>query len=229
MEESAPSQPPKNKEQVLAYSVIKQKEAVGQDVRNKRTKKAPISKDNIKKVAKISNTVAAQSIAKSIVKRDAGITEIKSVDHLYKETQNLLIETMNKVGLDAESMAKKLKEAVDLSMRTGKTAYGGPDGRTLIEMPDLRALKDLLFLWGNWMRIGRPNATTIGHAQFNLFGNAGLDEASKQRVVGIVELLEAEVKRRGLPDILPGHTEAQDPPALSGMVDAGEGQEETLS
>lgn len=195
-------------------------------VQVRKQRKKPISEDAVKRVAKISKTAAAQSIAESINKRDMGITETKSVDHLYKETQNKLIETMNQIGLDAETVASKLKLAMDLALNTGKMVMGGKDGKTPTAVPDLRAYKDLLFLWGNWMRVGRPNATSIGHAQFNLFGNAGLDEASKQRVVGIVELLEAEVKRRGLPDVLPGDSEAKDPEALSGVVDAGQGEEE---
>lgn len=189
---------------------------------SKKQRKKPISEEDIKKVQKIVSAPATQSIAESINKRDLGITETKTVDHLYKESQNMLIETMNKIGLDAQTVAGNLKMAMDLALKTGKYIMG-PKGEQ-VPIPDLRAYKDLLFLWGNWMRVGRPGATSIGHAQFNLFGNAGLDEASKQRVVGIVELLEAEVKRRGLPDILPGNIEVEDAETLPGMVEPGQGE-----
>lgn len=215
--------PPKPKPKNGSVEFLGLATSKNQDKVRKQRKK-PISEQAVKEVV-IGTSAIAKDVAESIGKRDAGITETQSVDHLYKEIQNKLITTMNAIGLDAESVARKLKHAMDLALKTGKTAMGGKDGRTLVEIPDLRAYKDLLFLWGNWTRIGRPNATNIGHAQFNLFGNAGLDEASKQRVIGVVELLEAEVKRRGLPDILPGDSEIKDAETLSGMVDASEGEE----
>lgn len=218
MEEATPTPPPQGNPGT-GYS-----RGAKPTTSTKRSRKKPISETEVKKIEKINSTAAAQDIAESINKRDMGITETKTVDHLYKESQNTLIATMNKIGLDAETVASKLKLAMDLALKTGKYVMG-PKGEQ-IPIPDLRAYKDLLFLWGNWMRIGRPNATNIGHAQFNLFGNAGLDEASKQRVTGIIELLEAEVKRRGLPDVLSEHTETEGAEALPGVVEPGQGQEE---
>lgn len=168
-----------------------------------------------------------KSIEESIKKARHGNHEREPVDAAFKESQQLLIRTMNAIGLDAESVAIGLKTAMDLCFKTGKVAKGGKNGEELVEVPDLRAYKDLLFLWGNWTRVGRPSATNIGNAQFNLFGNTELDEASRQRVAGIIELLEAEAKRRGLPDIRQGSIEAQDATPLPGVVEPGSGEEET--
>ena len=171
---------------------------------------------------------ATESIETSIKKATYRRPETEHVDMAYKESQALLIETMNKIGLDAFSMAHKLKSAIELCFKTGKYAYGGGDGRTLVEVPDLKALKDLMFLWGSWMRVGRPSGTNIGNAHFNLFGNTGLDEASRQRVVGVIELLETEVKRRGFPDVCQGDSKAQDATPLPGVVEPSPGEEEVV-
>jgi len=184
----------------------------------------PHFEGDIKKVKKAVSKFGKQL---SEVQKGENIREIKTADHAQQEANQILINTLNEIGLDAKSVAGKLKEAMDLAMTTGKVIKdpNDPHGRKRVVVPDLRAFKDLLFLWGNWMRVGRPSG--IQKATFNLFGESGLDETQRQRVIGTLETIEAEIKRRGLPNVLQGSVEAENPETLSGMVESSEGEPET--
>lgn len=154
------------------------------------------------------------------VKSGEPVRETESVDHAQRMANAILVQTMNEIGLDARTVAGKLKTAMDLSMNTGKLIKDpmDPEGKRMIPVPDLRALKELLTLWGVWMKVGR----TGGIQQQNNFFGAGLDEADRRAVTGIVERIEAEVKRRRLTDVHEGTAEPQDAEALPRMGESGE-------
>lgn len=151
------------------------------------------------------------------------IRQNESVDHAQRVANSILVHTLNEIGLDARSMALKLKTAIDLSLETGKVIKdpNDPSGKKSICIPDLKAFKDLAFLWGNWMKVGRVGGI---QQQNNFFGPSGLDEAGRQRVAGLVERIEAEAQRRGLPGVHAVGPEPEDAQALPGVADAGDGE-----
>lgn len=176
----------------------------------------------VTKARKVKKAMEAFGKQLADVQKDQPIRESKTNSAAQEQARSILIDTMNEIGLDAKSMAGMLKQAIEMSLTTGRIIKdkNDPSGRTSITVPDLRSFQGLAFLWGNWMAIGRPSVKT---ATFNLFGAAGerLSEDERKRVACALDRIETEVKRRGLPDILPGDIEAQDAQALPGVVDAG--------
>ena len=171
---------------------------------------------------------AAAAIAAGKSKREAmlreGLVPNESTEIILKRVQQRAIDAMEKEGLTAEALAIELKDAIRLAKTTGKVAKD-MQGNDMI-VPDLRSLKELLYLWGNWLRLGRPDGPKVQNNTLNVLGE-GLNDTERQRVAGLVDLLSKEAERRGLADVHSADSKAPKPKTLRGVVESSEDEPET--
>ena len=171
---------------------------------------------------------AAAAIAAGKSKREAmlreGLVPNESTEIILKRVQQRAIDAMEKEGLTAENLAIELKDAIRLAKTTGKVAKDMQGNEMVV--PDLRSLKELLYLWGNWLRLGRPDGPKVQNNTLNVLGE-GLNDAERQRVAGLVDLLSKEAERRGLADVHRADSKAPKPKTLRGVVESSEDEPET--
>lgn len=193
----------------------------------KEERRAEKRKQNQHAVPKPAANRGVKDIQKLAAKATDRLLTAEDMAAALQETQSQLFNTMNAIGLDAKSVAISFKEALDQAMFTGKTAYDptDPNRKRLIAVPDLKAFRDLLALWGLWMKVGKTNGPETNKNTLNILA-AGLSDPERRRVGSLVEVLEAEVKRRGLSDIRQGNPEPEDAPPLPGVVDVMPAEEE---
>lgn len=95
--------------------------------------------------------------------------------------------------------------------------------RKALAKDNLLVFKEMLKMWLELIR-GKGNGPKFTGNTFNI----GLGEDERERVSKLLELFEAEAKRRGVSGVLPGGVEVTDAEALPGVVDVSSGEEEVV-
>ena len=138
-----------------------------------------------------------------------------------------LRKTLDRHGLDHDSLARRLREAMDLCLTTGRTAWKQNLTTKKMEqvvVPDLTAYGRLLELAGKWQGMEKPNGRAGGSGgalgngnvtQVGIKFGIGLDKVERQRLKRALTTVEGELERRRLPDVLPGDSPPQDADPLS--------------
>lgn len=149
--------------------------------------------------------------------------EPKLADTKYAE----LCAALANENLTPTEMARRMREAMDNCLKGGKIVnQKDPQTKQIYStmVPDMSSYCKFMELWGKWMRVERANGPT---AQIGInFGSGTLDETQRHRVESIMDVVESEVKRRGLPDVLSGGTEVEDAKTLPRVVGPSRGKEE---
>lgn len=141
-----------------------------------------------------------------------------------EKAHEVLVDTLNDIGLDASAMANNLKKAMELALTRGKMTV--LRSRTKVDFhyePDLDAYAKLLMIWDKWMKVGGKGGT-IGTANFNF----GFEPSERTRLEGLTKVLEEEIRKRGVSAVLPGNFEVKDAETLPGVVGSGATEAEVV-